>query len=286
MNTKPILILVDFQNGFLTEEMKPTADRIMTLLESDTFSVVVSTSYVNKVGSPCATIGQWHEMYKNDVHGISLIGNAYEFVNTHEYKSTYTAITPDIKEYLLMKKVDSVFVAGFNTDCCVLKTALDLFDLNIRPIVLEKYCDSSMGLQTHNMAIEILKPVIGEHNVYEHELDFDVSQTLLDLTIPELRVYKIGIPIMTLTEPATHKIVGIMDNLTLSIEEIQGDVTATVLGIYQSYLTINTTPTEDYPTQFNVRLDHITHIDGIEVNTRTNSNILYDYIVNTNPHQI
>lgn len=281
MKTKPILILVDFQNGFLTEDMKPTADRIQELLKEDAFETVIATTYINEPGSPCASIGHWHEIYENDIKGRELIGNANDFAHRVYYKSTYTAIIPTVEKYLLKNKVDTVFIAGFNTDCCVLKTALDLFDLNIRPIVLERYCDSSMGLQAHSMAIEILKPVIGDHNVYEEDLYFGARQTLEDLIIPELRAYKIGLPLVI--NPTEHKIINLMDTVDLNkgcLNSIEG---AMVVGIYQSYVTLLADLDEQTPSQFNIQLSSITSVNGIKVDTLDSDNIIYEYIADVQP---
>lgn len=278
---KPILILVDFQNGFLTEDMKPTADRIQSLLKANVFETVIATTYINEPGSPCASIGHWHEIYEDDIKGRELIGNANDFAHRVYYKSTYTAIIPPVENYLLKNKVDTVFIAGFNTDCCVLKTALDLFDLNIRPIVLERYCDSSMGLQAHSMAIEILKPVIGEHNVYEDEFDFGVRETLEELIISELRVYNIGIPIAE--NPTEYKIINLMDTVDLNTGRVNSLQGALVVGIYQTYLTLRADLGDQTPYQINMQLTSIASVDGIKVNTLNSDNIMYKYIADVQP---
>lgn len=53
-------------------------------------------------------------------------------------------------------------MAGIDTDCCVMKTALDLFEIGIKPIVLSHYCASTGGNNIHLAALDMLKRNIGE----------------------------------------------------------------------------------------------------------------------------
>lgn len=59
-----------------------------------------------------------------------------------------------------------VYLAGVDTDCCVLTTATSLFENNIRPIVLTKYCASNGGPQSHEAGILCLKRLIGEKQLF------------------------------------------------------------------------------------------------------------------------
>ncbi len=46
-------------------------------------------------------------------------------------------------------------------DFCVLKVAMDIFDLNIEPIVLVDCCASTSGLQSHLAGLAVLARNIG-----------------------------------------------------------------------------------------------------------------------------
>lgn len=80
-------------------------------------------------------------------------------------KRKYTVFNNELEEYILVNNVDTVYLCGFDTDACILKTALDLFEHNIKVFVLEDYCMSHSGYYFHNAAILMLKKMIGTKSV-------------------------------------------------------------------------------------------------------------------------
>ena len=56
-------------------------------------------------------------------------------------------------------------LCGIDTDACVLKTALDLFDSGYNVKVIENCTMSHSGQENHYMAIHLLKKLIGKDNV-------------------------------------------------------------------------------------------------------------------------
>ncbi|MBO7508663.1 MAG: cysteine hydrolase [Alphaproteobacteria bacterium] len=73
-------------------------------------------------------------------------------------KIIFSAFLPE------MKKFDEIHICGFDTDAGVYKTAMDLIENNIRPIILKDYCYSETQ-ELHNMAMELLKRNIGIKNI-------------------------------------------------------------------------------------------------------------------------
>lgn len=53
---------------------------------------------------------------------------------------------------------------GFDTDACVYKTALDLAERGIRPVVLKDYCFSE-NQEFHNLGLRLLERNIGLKNI-------------------------------------------------------------------------------------------------------------------------
>lgn len=68
-------------------------------------------------------------------------------------------------DFLMKNDVKEVYIAGIDTDCCVLKTAIDIFERNIRPIVLIDYCASNGGDESHRSAIRVLERTIGKKQI-------------------------------------------------------------------------------------------------------------------------
>lgn len=58
-----------------------------------------------------------------------------------------------------------VYLCGFDTDCCVLATAIQLFELGICPVVLSYYCHSNGGEAAHVEALTCLNRLIGMQHV-------------------------------------------------------------------------------------------------------------------------
>lgn len=55
-----------------------------------------------------------------------------------------------------------VFICGADTDCCVLKTATDIFEQGLMPIVLTEYCDSNAGPKLHEAGLLVMGRLIGK----------------------------------------------------------------------------------------------------------------------------
>lgn len=67
----------------------------------------------------------------------------------------------DLVSYLHKQRIEQVFVVGIDTDMCVLKIAMDLFDIGIEPIVFTDCCASTAGLQAHLAGLAVLSRNIG-----------------------------------------------------------------------------------------------------------------------------
>lgn len=68
---------------------------------------------------------------------------------------------PGIEKSLKENNVSEVYLCGFDTDCCVLATAYDLFDVGIKPIVLKNLTRSALQEKLHKPALQMLKRNIG-----------------------------------------------------------------------------------------------------------------------------
>ena len=63
-----------------------------------------------------------------------------------------------------MKKFTEIHLCGFDTDACVYKTALDLIEHGIRPIVLKDFCFSA-NKNFHKIGLKLLARNIGKENI-------------------------------------------------------------------------------------------------------------------------
>ena len=79
-------------------------------------------------------------------------------------KTIYSAVNKELENYIKDNKIEQIYLCGFDTDACVQKTAVDLFEKNYDVYVLKDYC-MSYNIELHNTIIENLKRLIGEKSV-------------------------------------------------------------------------------------------------------------------------
>ena len=80
-------------------------------------------------------------------------------------KSTYTAYNDELKNYININNIENIYLCGIDIECCVLVTALNLFENGYNVFVLKDYVYCTHGEERKNNAIKILKRNIGEKNV-------------------------------------------------------------------------------------------------------------------------
>ncbi len=170
---KTILILIDMQNGFLqgeyTKELMP---KVESLLQKKIFDCVIATKFVNNSNSPFAKIMQWDGMTNPNEQEIPQ--SLKQYIDITIIKNTYDCVNKAFIEQLCKvnnnKKPKKVYLAGVDTDACVLTIATKLFDNGIRPIVLTQYCHSNGGLEYHKAGLLCLKRNIGAKQIIYAEI--------------------------------------------------------------------------------------------------------------------
>lgn len=156
-----LLLVIDVQNDFINNNTKDVKDRISELVNSKEYNYIVFIKFINNENSI------WYK--RLDYKGC-LLSNGQEIaINTNYHKiinkNTYTALNDELKQFIDENNIDEIFLCGFDTDACVYKTALDLFENNYNIYVLENYTMSHKGLELHNIFINNLKRLIGKDNV-------------------------------------------------------------------------------------------------------------------------
>ena len=73
-------------------------------------------------------------------------------------KTGYSSYLPEMKE------LEEIHICGFDTDACVYKTAMDLAEIGVRPVILKDYCFSA-NQEFHNMGLKLLERNIGAMNI-------------------------------------------------------------------------------------------------------------------------
>lgn len=85
-------------------------------------------------------------------------------------KKGFTGLPLALRSFIRERKIKSISIVGIDTDMSVLKIAINLFDMGIRPVVLVDCCASTLGLQAHLGGLAILSRNIGPKQVRDKGL--------------------------------------------------------------------------------------------------------------------
>jgi len=161
---KKTLIVIDAQKYFLTEKTKPVIKKIQKYIFGNLISYdkIYFTIFKNDSSSSLWRISDWKGCSKSP--DTDICDELKKFTNKNNLfnKNFLSAIKiPQIQKGLKENKTEEVHLCGFDTDCCVLATAYDLFDQGIKPVVLEDLTFSTSKDKLHAPAIKMLKRNIG-----------------------------------------------------------------------------------------------------------------------------
>ncbi len=157
------LIVVDMQNGFLNPKSEHVIGPVRILAER-WIAIgwpVYFTKFINAPGS------QWQEWL-----GWSRLQTPPETDLTDALadlvakgrvveKRSYTSLTGAIEEDLRENDWEAAVLCGVATDGCVMETAVDLFQIRVRPLVVIDACASHAGHDIHEMGRLLLQRSIG-----------------------------------------------------------------------------------------------------------------------------
>lgn len=165
------LLVVDVQNCFLNDFTRHVPERIVTLIERGAYAPILFTRFVNPPGGPYHRFLRWHDCVEEP--GINLAPELQPYVRGGEIftKPGYAGISDELAEYFVNERYRQIAIAGIDTDMCVLKVAMDIFDLGIRPLVLTDCCASTAGLQTHLAGLAVLARNIGADQLLDAGLN-------------------------------------------------------------------------------------------------------------------
>ena len=155
------LLIVDVQSGFINPFTHHIPQRIARLIERNEYAPVLFTRFINSTDGPYQRFLDWNscdsEPETNIVPELELFVEQ-EFVFS---KPGLCGMTDSLANYLQQQHIEKTFIVGIDTDMCVLKIAMDIFDIGIEPIVFTDCCASTAGLQAHLAGLAVLSRNIG-----------------------------------------------------------------------------------------------------------------------------
>ncbi len=177
---KNIVIVVDMQNGFMKNpQTRELSERTAQLLDRKIFDVVIATRFINNSNSIFEKMFGWNNLETDEEQTIpqSILKHADYVIDKYIYNCINTSFIQRLCQLNDGIYPQKVFVIGADTDCCVMTIATSLFENNIRPVVLTKYCDSNGGAESNQAGILVMKRLIGENQLTDMD---PMSKTDLD----------------------------------------------------------------------------------------------------------
>jgi nicotinamidase-related amidase len=162
MYERPVLLVVDVQNGFVNGNSRHIVPGIVRLVQSWP-SDVVFTQFFNRPGSQFERLIDWRLL-----HGppeTDLVPGLQPYAKTVVPKTGYSFFDDAGRRLAAKRGWKEVLVCGIDTESCVLKTAVDAFELNYTPLILEDLCASHAGKESHEAGIYVASRFIGKKQI-------------------------------------------------------------------------------------------------------------------------
>lgn len=158
---KKCVLIIDVQKGFINESTKHIPKLVEKIQEE--YEYVYVTKFFNKEKSFYRKLIKWNRFYKNS-EDFELAFSPVDRAIIID-KSIYSCVSTSFLQKLNDQGIDEIDLCGVDTDICVTKCAVDLFEAEIIPRVLSEYCASHAGSETHFFAIGVLARFIGRDQV-------------------------------------------------------------------------------------------------------------------------
>ena len=154
-----LLLVIDMQQEFINENTNHLINKIDKLKEE--YKNIIYTKFINSPKSRWVKDLNWNGCLTKESQKLVIDPKNNKIIE----KEIYSSLNKELIEYINKNNISKIHICGIDTECCILKTALDLFENDYDVYVLEEYTSSMNGKTKHQNAIEILKRNIGENRV-------------------------------------------------------------------------------------------------------------------------
>lgn len=168
--THDLLLVVDVQNGFVNEKSQAVVEPLRQFVTGwvSLDRPVVFTRFINPPGSQWERLLHWTRL--RDAPETDLHSSIAEIARRGEQsliidKCSYTSLNEEMLQVIAKWQPDRLLICGIATDGCVLKSAVDAFELGLTPIVLADLCASHAGEEVHQAGLLLLRRFIGHEQV-------------------------------------------------------------------------------------------------------------------------
>lgn len=157
------LVVVDVQNGFITDLSRPVVPVIADLVERWTAAgrPVVFTRYLNYPGSLFERLFDWRKLtHAPETDIVPELAAAADRAPVIDKKG-YTLFNEAGRALVADNGWTELVFCGIDTEVCVLKSAVDAFEADITPWILTDASASHSSQAAHDAGILIGRRFIG-----------------------------------------------------------------------------------------------------------------------------
>jgi len=164
-NPPTVLVVIDAQEGFRNSHTAAVVPSLVAEIRAHA-GPILFTRFVNQTNSNFERLLGWAAVREGPATQIMVEVAPLTSNKVIFEKSGYSAFSsPAFSDYCKSLSVQRIKLCGFDTDACVLATALNAFDLGYETIILADACGSSGGGAMHAASIEILTPNLGKASI-------------------------------------------------------------------------------------------------------------------------
>jgi nicotinamidase-related amidase len=178
-----VLVVVDMQNGFISDGSASVVPVVVDLVDrwQRASGDVVFTRYRNYPGSPFERLIHWSKLRSSpQIDIVDELRAQAQRATAIVDKRIYSMFTEEGAALVRHHGWTDLYICGIATESCVLKTAVDAFEQDLTPWVIEDASASHAGSVAHNAGILVARRFIGRGQVIRSE---DLS-TVLENTAP------------------------------------------------------------------------------------------------------
>lgn len=160
-----MLLVVDMQNGFVNDRTSHIIPEILKLISicNENNIPVAFTRFINRDNSGYVKWINWSRFMSKPE--TSLVNELMPYANNVFDKYGYTSFSQEFSEFVEKNHTDRIFICGVATDGCVLKSAVDSFERDIEPVVIENACASHAGKEVSDAGLLLISRFIGKNQI-------------------------------------------------------------------------------------------------------------------------
>jgi len=165
-----VLVVIDAQKSFVSNHNAHVLPKILNFIDkwNTNKRPIVFTQFVNENASPYEVLLNWTKCKeKNETdfaEEIQPLTQGHVVITKHLYSAFSSE---SFCKLVIERGWKTIVLCGFSTHACVLKTALDAFEMGLRPIVLSDLCGSHNGVALHENALTILPKLVGRSQIQD-----------------------------------------------------------------------------------------------------------------------